>query len=73
MMETFIIIPKDDAQQRALKNFLETSHIPYQQEPYSDETDFLTSTEANKKRLDAALEAAKRGEGVKMNLDDIWK
>jgi len=72
-METFIISPKDEAQQRALQDFLETSHIPYEQEPYSDETDFLTSTEANKKRLDAALEADRRGEGVKMNLDDIWK
>lgn len=36
-----------------------------------DATDYLTSTEANKKRLDDAIESDKRGEGVKVNPEDI--
>lgn len=32
IMETFIIYPKDQAQQEALQNFLENSHIAYQKE-----------------------------------------
>jgi hypothetical protein len=72
-METFVIHPKDEAQQKALQTFLESSHIPYEHEPEMNETEYLSSTEANKKRLDAAIESHKKGEGIKMNLDDIWK
>jgi hypothetical protein len=32
-METFVIHPKDQAQQKALQTFLEGSNIPYENEP----------------------------------------
>lgn len=69
----FVIRPKNEAQQKALITILEGLDIPYDQEPEMDETIYLTSTENNRKRLDEALEADKKGEGVKVNIEDLWK
>ena len=38
-METFVIHPKDQAQQKALQTFLNGSNIPYENEPEIDETE----------------------------------
>lgn len=38
-----------------------------------DATVYLLSTEANKAWLDAAIDEAKRGEGVEIGLEDIWE
>lgn len=42
-METLVIHPKDQAQQKALQTFLEGYHIPYQNEPEMDETERIES------------------------------
>lgn len=72
-MSLFIIHPIDEAQEKALQLILDGLKIPYDQEPEMDATEYLTSTEANKKSLDASIEEHNRGEGVKINLEDIWK
>jgi hypothetical protein len=37
-----------------------------------DATEYLLSTQANKEWLEAAMEEAKRGEGVEIKLKDLW-
>jgi len=37
-----------------------------------DATEYLLSTNANKERLDAAIEEAKDGKGVEIKLKDLW-
>jgi PHD/YefM family antitoxin component YafN of YafNO toxin-antitoxin module len=39
----------------------------------SDATEYLLSTETNREWLDAAIAEAKRGEGVEIKLEDLWK
>jgi hypothetical protein len=40
---------------------------------FSDETEYLRSTEANKEWLDAGIAEAERGEGIEIKLEDLWK
>jgi len=72
-METIVIHPENEAQQRALQVILDGFKVPYENEPPSDATEYLLSTEANKEILYAALKEAKSGGGVEIKLDDLWK
>lgn len=72
-METIIIHPANEAQQKALQMILDGFKVPYESEPSSDATAYLLSTEANKKWLDTAIEEAKNGEGAEIKLEDLWK
>ncbi len=72
-METLVIHPINEAQQKALQTILDGFEIPYDVEPPVDETTYLTSTKANKDRLDRAMEDYKAGKGKKINTDDLWK
>ncbi len=72
-METIVIHPENEAQQKALQVILDGFKVPYENEPPSDATEYLLSTEANKHWLNTAMEEAKRGEGKKIKLEDLWK
>ena len=72
-MQTIVIHPENEEQQKALQLILDGFKVPYENEPPSDATDYLLSAEANKKRLYKALEEDKNGEGVEIKLDDLWK
>ncbi|EHQ26634.1 DUF2683 family protein [Mucilaginibacter paludis] len=72
-METLIIHPVDEAQQKALQAILDGLKVPYDTEPVMDETDYLTSTKANKESLDEALKEYKDGKGTAIKVDDLWK
>jgi hypothetical protein len=72
-METIVIHPENEAQQKALQLILEGFKVPYENEPPSDATEYLLSTEANKKRLYAALNEDKNGEGIEIKIEDLWK
>ena len=72
-METIVIHPENEAQQKALQVILDGFKVPYESEPLSDATDYLLSTKANKERLDTAIKEAKNGEGVEIKLKDLWK
>jgi hypothetical protein len=39
----------------------------------TDPTDYLLSTEANKEWLRIAIEEDKKGEGIEIKLDDLWR
>lgn len=70
---TYIAHPIDEAQDKAVKAFLDALQVPYEKEPEMDETEYLLSTEANRKALQSAIQSEKEGKGVKISLDDIWK
>lgn len=70
---TFIAHPTNPEQEKAVKAFLEALQVPYEVESNKDETEYLLSTEANKKRLEEAMNDEKNGKGTSISLDDIWK
>jgi len=72
-MGTIVIHPENEAQQKALEIILEGFKVPYENEPPSDATEYLLSTEANKEWLDTAMKEAERREGVEIKLEDLWK
>ena len=72
-MGTIVIHPENEAQQKALQVILDGFKVPYDNEPPSDATEYLISTEANRAWLDTAMKEAKRGEGVEIKLEDLWK
>ncbi|MDB5142099.1 MAG: hypothetical protein JWQ66_812 [Mucilaginibacter sp.] len=72
-METIVIHPVNEAQQKALQVILDGFKVPYENEPLSDATAYLLSTEANKEWLNTAMAEAKNGEGVEIKLEDLWK
>lgn len=73
-MSTYIAHPVDDAQERAIRAFLEVLHIPYEAEERPvDETSHLLSTPANAGRLTKAIADEAHGNGRPVSLDDIWK
>ena len=72
-MESLIVHPYNEEQQKALQVLFDSFKIPYEAEPSSDATTYLISTEANKKWLDTALAEHKNGEGAEIKLEDLWK
>jgi hypothetical protein len=70
-MSTLTIHPKDDAQEKALKTIFDAFEIKYEKE--LDETEYLMSSEANRKALDESIQQLEAGKGIKVSLDDLWK
>ncbi|TRX23058.1 hypothetical protein FNW25_06550 [Flavobacterium franklandianum] len=70
-METIIVHPKNNEEQKVIKAFLEALKIKFENlKNKSEETDyspeFVEMIEQNRKDY-------KAGKGIKVNLDDIWK
>ncbi len=72
-METFVIHPKDQAQQKALQTFLDGSHIPYENEPERDETERILANPVTAKRLDESIKSIKQGNHTSIELKDLWQ
>ena len=72
-METIIVHPENEAQQKAIQLILDGFKVPYENEPASDDKAYLLSTKANKDWLDTAIKEAKNGEGKEIKLEDLWK
>lgn len=72
-METLVIHPENDEQQKALQTILDGFKVPYEKEPVSDATAYLMSTKANRDRLDKALDEYKAGGGIEIKTQDLWK
>ncbi|WP_439557106.1 DUF2683 family protein [Dyadobacter sp.] len=69
-MET-LIIQAESEQIAALKAFFKSVGIQFKTE--QDTTEYLVSTEANRKELIDSMQEAQEGKTQKVNLDDIWK
>jgi hypothetical protein len=65
------IHPKDEAQEKALKTIFDAFSIKYEEE--LDETEYLMSSEANRKALDESIKQLEEGKGIKVSLEDLWK
>jgi len=70
-MSVLTIRPKDEAQEKALRAILDAFSVDYEQE--MDETEYLMSTEANRKALDDSITQLESGKGIKVSLADLWK
>ncbi len=70
-METIIVHPKNNEEQKVIKAFLEALKIKFENlKTKSEESDydpeFVEMVEQNRKDY-------KAGKGIKISLDDIWK
>jgi hypothetical protein len=70
---TYIAHPINEAQDKAVRAFFEALEVPYEKEPEMDETEYLLSTEANKRALYESMTQIKEGKLIKVTLDEIWK
>lgn len=70
---TYIANPINKEQEKAVKAFLDALEVPYEVTTPKDETEYLLSTQANRKRLEEAMEEDLQGKGKTISLDDIWK
>ena len=70
-MSILTIHPKDEAQEKALKVIFDAFNIKYEKE--LDETEYLMSSEANRKALDESIKQLEEGKGIKVSLEDLWK
>lgn len=71
-MEAFTLHTENKEQIVALKAFAKLFKLRIDKKEM-DETDYLNSTEANRNSLDKAIEQIENGEGVKIELADLWK
>ncbi len=72
-MTTFTIHPVNSDQETAIRIFLDALHVDYKTLEETDETAYLMSSSEMVKHINSAIEQEQRGEGTKVNLDDIWK
>jgi len=65
--------PKNKVQEKAVKAILKAMDVPYEEEPIIDDTAYLLSTKANKKRLEESMVSKENGEGKMVKIDELWK
>jgi len=70
-MSTLTIHPQNEAQEKALKTIFEAFNINYEKE--LDETEYLMSSDGNRKNLDESIQQLDAGKGVKIALEYLWK
>jgi len=72
-MKVVAAYPQNKQQEKAIKTVLKALNVPFDDEPVVDETAYLLSTKANKKRLLAAVDAKNKDEGVAIKTKSMWK
>ncbi len=72
-METLIIHPQNDHQQKALQIILESFQIPYEQVPASGETERILANPVMAKRLNESIQNIENGNITAVKLEDLWK
>ena len=70
-MSTLTIRPKNEEQEKALKAIFDAFQIDYEEE--LDATEYLMSSEANRKALDTSIRQLEDGKGIKISLENLWK
>ena len=72
-METIIIHPQNEVQQKALQIILDGFQIPYDQEPIMDETERILANPVITKRLNDSIQNIEQGNVTVIKLEDLWK
>ena len=72
-MKIVAAYPQNKEQEKAIKAVFKVLNVPFEEEPVVDETAYLFSKKANKKRLLEATEAKNKGKGVAIKVEDLWK
>jgi hypothetical protein len=72
-METIIIYPQNEDQQKALQIILEGFQIPYEEEPATDETERILANPVITKRLNESIRNIQRGNITIIKQEDLWK
>ena len=72
-METIIIHPENESQQKALQVILDGFQIPYEEEPIADETGRILTNPVMSKRLNQSIQNIKEGKVTVIKLEDLWK
>ena len=72
-MKVVAAYPQNKQQEKAIKAVFKALNVPFEEEPVVDETAYLLSKKANKKRLLDAIDAKANGEGIAIKTEDLWK
>lgn len=72
-METLIIHPENESQQKALQVILDGFQIPYEKEPETDETERTLSNPQNADRLNKSIKNIEEGNVTVIKMEDLWK
>jgi hypothetical protein len=72
-METLIIHPENESQQKALQVILDGFQIPYEEEPESDETERILSNSKMAERLNSSIKNIEEGNVTIIKMEDLWK
>lgn len=72
-METIIIHPENENQQKALQVILDGFRIPYEEEPELDETERILANPVMTKRLNQSIQNIEKGNVTVIKLEDLWK
>jgi len=69
-MQTLVAHPQNEAQDKALRAVMEALKVPYDEEPDTSESPYNPEFVAKIKRGE---EEAKKGNGLKINMQELWK
>ena len=69
-METLVIHPQTEAQDKVLRAVIEALEVPFETEPDASEGPYDLEFVA---KVNKAKEDIKNGKGTKITLDDVWK
>lgn len=72
-MDTLIIHPENENQQKALQFILDGFQIPYEEEPESDETERIISNPKMEERLNNSIKNINEGNITVLKLEELWK
>ena len=72
-METIIVHPQNENQQKALQIILDGFQIPYEEEPAVDETERILANPVMTKRLKESIKNIEEGNVTSIKLEDLWK
>ncbi len=72
-MTTLMVRPANSDQETAIRLFLDALHVEYRSGEEIDDTAYLMSSPAMVEQINTAIAQEDRGEGAKLNLDEVWK
>lgn len=72
-MDTLIVHPENESQQKALQVILDGFQIPYEEEPVTNETEWIASRPEMADRLNKSIKNIEEGNVTVVKMEDLWK